>query len=408
MGSFDNIRDHFPIFAAHSNSEFPLAYLDTAASAQKPRIVIERLTNYLSFEHANIRRGAYRLSSQASINYEESRAAIARFVGAPKSSNIVFTRGTTEGINLVARSLERVLGRGDSVLLTELEHHSNIVPWQLLQARTGVALHYGAITADCAIDTTDLIAKIHSLRPKLLSITWLSNAFGSWSDLKPIIAAAKSVGSWVLVDAAQVVAHYTVNAEELGADFLVFSGHKMYGPTGVGVLFVAERMYEFMEPFCGGGDMIERVSIGGSTWAKPPHKFEAGTPAIAEVIALRSSVDFLQQFGVQAISEQIERVWQFGLKTLSELPGVTVYGSKDPARHKAVLAFNIDGIHPHDVASVADSFNVQLRAGHHCAMPALHRLGLDATVRASVGIYSTAGDFNQLALAIKKVQQVFG
>lgn len=402
----DALRPYFPIF---SNQTQRFSYLDTAASSQKPQDVIDRISNYLAYEHANVRRGAYSLSSQASQNMDEARSKIAHFIGAASAKEVIFTRGTTESINLLAHALEEWFTPGDVVLLTVLEHHSNIVPWQMLAKRRGLTLQFVDCDQHAQLDMADLEAKLERYRPKLLGITHVANSFGSVTALDQVLDLAHAVGALVFVDAAQSVAHKRLQVAQRGIDFLAFSGHKLYGPTGIGALFVRTEHYPKMQPFMGGGDMIAQVALAESSWAEPPQKFEAGTPSIAEAIAFGTAIDFVEQVGIETIAKHESALFAEALDRLRSENGVTVYGPAliDGAQ-ESIIAFNLAGVHPHDLASIADSRNVQFRAGHHCAMPALHRLGLPATVRVSFGMYSDRGDIEALLAAIAEGRKIFG
>jgi cysteine desulfurase / selenocysteine lyase len=403
-----SIRDNFPIFKSRSASK-PLAYLDSAASAQKPKCVVDRLANYLSSEHANVHRGAYTLSAESTKSYDLAREKVASFIGASSPSSLIFTRGTTESINLVAHSLERWFRPGDVILLTLLEHHSNIVPWQLLSDRRGVKLVFADIHDDASLNLEDFQRKVALHNPKLVAMTQLSNAFGTVTPVSAMIQSAKSVGAKVLVDGAQGVTHQRVRMEELGADFYAFSAHKLYGPTGIGALYVAPGNYEVMEPFNGGGDMITTVTTEGSQWADPPRKFEAGTPSIAEAIAFGTAVDFLQVLGMDRVAAHEAKIFDEAYALLTQEAGVTVYGPRTTGgAQSSILPFTVEGVHAHDLATIADSMNVCIRGGHHCAMPALKRLGLPATARASIGVYTRISDFELLISAIRKAREIFG
>jgi cysteine desulfurase/selenocysteine lyase len=385
-----------------------MAYLDTAASSQKPAVVIDRISRYLSHEHANIHRGAYALSARATESYEAVREKIAAFLNAPSPRCIVYTRGTTEAINLVAYSYGELIKPGESVLVSVLEHHSNIVPWQLLAKRRGVKLEFFDIHPDASLNLEDFEAKLKALRPRLVSVTQLSNAFGSVTPLNQIIALAKAHGCKVLVDAAQSISHMPIDVQNLGADFLAFSGHKLYGPTGVGALYAREELLDEMPPFQGGGDMIRRVTVEGSEWADYPQKFEAGTPAIAEVIGLGAAIDFVMKVGLSAISKHEERLFEIAWKRMNGEAGVKTFGPATTGGAQAsIIPFSVEGVHPHDMATIADTLNVQMRAGHHCAMPALKRLGLQATARVSFGAYSVEQDIDALIEAIRTARKIF-
>jgi len=398
-------RALFPIFSAHPG----LAYLDTAASSQKPAAVIDRMDRYYRAEHANIHRGAYALSANATLNYEETRTKVAHFLNAASPSEIVFTRGATESINLVARCLDPFLSTGDSILLTILEHHSNIVPWQQLAARRNARVVFADVTAEGALNRQDFLAKLKESKPKIVGLTALSNALGTVIPVEELVAAAHEVGALVLIDGAQAVLHGVVDVRALNADFFVFSGHKLYGPTGVGVLYGKKAHLDRFEPFLGGGDMIRTVTVNGSTWADTPQKFEAGTPPIAEVIGLGAAIDFLNGIGVRAVQAYEEELFLYGWELLKGEPGVTVYGPKRVGgEQQSILSFNVGGVHAHDLSTIADSLKVQIRGGHHCAMPLLQRLGIPATARASLGLYTVKDDFQPLIEAIRRARKMFG
>lgn len=398
-------RKAFPIFSRFS--ELPLAFLDTAASSQKPQVVIDRLSQYLAFEHANIHRGAYSLSGLATENYEAAREIIAKLIGAPSSASIIFTKGATESINLVAHSCESYFKPGDGLLVSLLEHHSNFVPWQMLTKRRGLRSEFIALQPDATINPETVLRLIESQRPKLLAITMLSNAFGSVVPLEEIIATAHKNGCLVLVDAAQAVAHSRIDVTASDCDFLVFSGHKLYGPTGIGVLYAKAEHLERMEPFQGGGGMIQSVAKEETLFAAAPAKFEAGTPPIAEAIALGTAVQFLESIGIESIKNYEQKLLEKMVEMLRAEEHVVLYGpGPQDGRQASIASFNVDGIHPHDLATFADSMNVQVRAGHHCAMPALRELGIFSTVRASLGVYSTEEDLLALREAIRRAKRV--
>lgn len=398
------VRSKFPIF---SNVSVNLAYLDSAASAQKPKAVIDRMMHYLEYEHANIHRGAYRLSSEATLAFENVRKNVADFIGAESDRSIVFTRGVTESINLIARSLENYFQEGDVILLSLLEHHSNIVPWQLLAQRKKLKIEFVSISDVGELDYDDYLSKLKQLKPKLVSITMLSNALGTVVNSELIVSAARESGALVVLDAAQSIGHSKINVKSLDADFLAFSGHKIYGPTGIGGLYVQEAAYSFMEPFMGGGDMIVTVSTEGSTWAEPPQKFEAGTPAIAEVMGLGAALDFMRLIGWDYLKNHEEELLLYAFERLSKIPDFEIYGPITKGREQSsIISFNITGIHPHDFATIADTHNVQIRAGHHCAMPLLKALNLDASARMSIGMYTTNEDIDQLVAAVESAKRI--
>lgn len=399
------IRESFPIF--QTKSKLPLAYLDSAASTQKPNLVINSLGKFYSEEYSNIHRGAYALSANATDRYEAVRECVREFINAKSTKSIVFSRGATESLNLISHALEDYFKEGDVILVSTLEHHSNIVPWQMLAERKKLKVEFVNIDSEARIDMDDYKQKIESLKPKLVAITKASNAFGTTTPIDSIIKIAHDNNSLVVVDAAQAVAHEAIDVQKMDCDFLVFSGHKLYGPTGSGVLYAKEELLEQMKPFMGGGDMIKTVETTGSTWADIPQKFEAGTPPIAEIIALGEAVRFISSIGFDVIKKQERLLTEEALTMLSSFSEVEIYGPSDISQRAGIVAFNIKSVHPHDFSTIADSFNVQLRAGFHCAMPALTALDLHATARISFGVYSESQDLIQLKSAIKRSIDLF-
>lgn len=401
------IRKHFPIFQDYS-SDKPLSYLDSAASSQKPTQVIECLSDYFLHHHANIHRGAYKLSADATNMYEAARSTVASFLNVHDSRSIVFTKNATEAINLVANAYSSCLKPNDVVLLTELEHHSNIVPWQLVAERCGFRVEFVGLNSDATINQEELAQKLLKFKPKMLAITAQSNAFGTVTPLDKIIPLAQAQGTKVLVDASQYVVHAKTDIATLNPDFLVFTGHKLYGPTGIGVLYGKLDLLEQMDPYQGGGDMIEQVTITGSSWAKVPSKFEAGTPPIAEAIALGQAIEFMQNVGVENIEAHESKLFVEAFNLLKQHSAVDLYGpALNGGAQRSILSFNVKGVHPHDFSTIADEFNVQVRAGHHCAMPAMKSMGIHSTIRASLGIYSDISDFERLLLAVDKAASIF-
>jgi cysteine desulfurase/selenocysteine lyase len=410
MRAGSEARRAFPIFENFSaRYGRPLSYLDSAASAQKPRLVLDRLRDVLSNGYANIHRGAYELSARLSDDFEEVRDQVATLLGAKDARTVVFVRGATEGINLVARGFDHLFNAGDSVVLTLLEHHSNIVPWQMLAARCGVRLHYGGLLPDGEIDIGDLERKIERFRPKIVAVTQLANSLGTIPPLKRIIDTAHSVGARVLVDGCQGICHLDTNVTELGCDFYVFSAHKLYGPTGVGALYGTIDALQQMEPLLGGGNMIEKVAIDGTTYARPPQKFEAGTLPIAEVIALGAAIEFFRGISAQDRRTHEHELIRRAVERLRSIDGVQLHGPVDagPEHHSSILSFTVDGVHPHDLATMADGHGVCLRAGHHCAQPALDAMGLPPTARISFGVYSVAEEIDALERAIYDAKKMF-
>jgi cysteine desulfurase / selenocysteine lyase len=400
------LRREFPILHQQVNGH-TLAYLDSTASSQKPRRVIEVMDEYYRRTNANVHRGIYKLSEEATFAYERARGKIAQFIGAKSHKEIIFTRNATESINLVAYSWGVAnLREGDRILATQMEHHANIVPWQMLAARTGAQVDYLPIDGEgrLALDALDTLL---SERTKLVAFAHMSNVLGTINPAQELIARAKAVGALTLVDAAQSVPHMPVDVGALGCDFLAFSSHKMCGPTGIGVLWGRRALLEAMPPFMGGGDMIRTVSFQGSTWNELPWKFEAGTPAIAEAIGLGEAVDFLAEVGMERVAAYEHDLTSYALGQLGEIDGLTIHGPQTPELRGGAISFSLEGIHPHDVAAVLDGEGIAVRAGHHCAQPLHDLLGVAATTRASVYLYTTPEELDRLAVAIQKAQKVF-
>jgi cysteine desulfurase / selenocysteine lyase len=400
------IRKDFPILHQEVHPGKTLVYLDSTATTQKPVSVLESMDDYYRKSNANIHRGVYTIAEKATALYEGAREKVANFIGARKSREVIFTRNATESINLVAYSWGRAnLNQGDLVILSEMEHHANLVPWQMLAAEKGIRLEFIPVTDDGLLDL-DQYPRLLGLSPKLVAFTHMSNVLGTITPAKEITKAAHDAGALVLIDGAQSVPHFPVNIREIDADFLVFSAHKMCGPTGVGVLYGRESILDVMPPFQGGGDMIKKVHLRSFVPNDLPHKFEAGTPAIAEVIGLGAAIDYLNQFGMDAIQKYEHEIINYALRKLSAVPGVEVYGPD--AQHKgAVASFSLFGVHPHDVAQILDSEGIAVRAGHHCAMPLHERFHLDATTRASFYIYNTLDEVDKLVECLEKVKKVF-
>jgi cysteine desulfurase/selenocysteine lyase len=386
----------------------PLVYLDSAATSQKPRVVLEALQRYYEEYNANVHRGLYRIAEQATLAYEEARAKVAAFVGG-RPEELVFTRGTTEAINLVAYAWGDAYVRpGDEILVTEMEHHSNLVPWQLLAQRRGARLRVLRVRPEDGTLDLDSLDQLLTERTRMVAVTHQSNVVGTINPVRHIADRAHAVGAVVLVDGAQSVPHMPVRVDELGCDFLAFSGHKMCGPTGIGALWGRRELLDSMPPFHGGGEMIERVDLERSTYKDPPHRFEAGTPNIADAIALGVAVDFLRSVGMEAVREHEKALVRYALAQLAEVAGVRVYGPTDPERRGGAVAFTLEGVHPHDVAQVLDGEGVCVRAGHHCAQPLHRALGVAATARASVYLYNTPEDVDALVRGLERVRSFFG
>ncbi len=398
------IRKDFPILERQVNGR-PLVYLDSAASAQKPRAVIDAITRVYEREYANIHRGVHELSQRATAAFEASREKLRAFLNAPHSREIVFVRGTTEAINLVASSFARpALAPGDEILVTQMEHHSNIVPWQLACAEKGARLRVVPID-DRGELLLDELEKLLTPRTRLFALTHVSNALGSVNPIAEICRLARARGVPVLVDGAQAVPHQRVDVRALGCDFYAFSGHKLFGPSGVGVLWGRSELLGAMPPYQGGGEMIVSVSFEGSSFKSIPHRFEAGTPDIAGVIALGAAIDYVEALGFEAIGAHERDLLAYGTQLLSEVPGLRLVGT---ARHKAaVLSFVLDGIHPHDVGTILDREGIAVRTGHHCAQPVMERMQVPATARASLALYNTREDLDALVRGLLRVREVF-
>jgi len=399
------LRADFPILARKVHGK-PLAYLDNAASAQKPRAVIEALDEFYRVHYANVHRGVHILSEEATAAYEGARDKVAAFINAPARCGVIFTRNTTEAINLVAYTWGRAnVGPGDRVVVTEMEHHSNLVPWQLLTREVGAELTYVSVTDEGGLDLESLDRLLQG-PVKLVAFTHVSNVLGTVNPAREIVVRAHAAGARVLVDAAQSVPHLPVDVRALDCDFLAFSGHKMCGPTGIGVLYGRPGLLKEMEPFLAGGGMIRRVKRTNATWNDLPWKFEAGTSAIAEAVGLGAAVDYLSAVGMDAVWAHEQELATYALERLAEVPGVRVIGP--PAGERSgVVAFTIASIHPHDLAQALDWEGVAIRAGHHCAQPLHERFGLEATARASFYLYNTREEVDRLVEGIKKAQSWF-
>jgi cysteine desulfurase / selenocysteine lyase len=400
----ERLRKDFPILSQRVRGK-PLVYLDNAATSQKPRAVIDAVTRFYSAENANIHRGVHYLSERATLAYDAVRAQVAAFINAAAPSEIVFTRGTTEGINLVANSWARgALRPGDEILLTGMEHHSNIVPWQLVAAQTGAVVRAVPLTDTGELDL-NAFDQLLTDRTRLLAVVHLSNALGTINPVRWMIARARERGIVTLVDGAQSAPHLPIDVQALDCDFFAFSGHKVFGPTGVGVLYGRSSLLTAMPPWQGGGDMIETVTLERSTWAAPPARFEAGTPMIAEVIGLGAALAYVESVGRVAIGAWEEELLAYATEQVGEVEGVRLVGT---AREKAsVLSFVVDGVHPHDVGAVLDDEGVAIRAGHHCAQPVMQRFGVPATARASFAFYNTRAEVDTLVRGLRRVRSVF-
>ncbi|WP_090019114.1 cysteine desulfurase [Limimonas halophila] len=399
------VRADFPVLHQRVHGK-PLAYLDNAASSQKPKPVVDAMTAVYEQYYSNVHRGVHQLSQRSTDAFEAARNKVAGFINAARSEEIVFTRGATEALNLVASSYgRRFCQEGDEVVLTHLEHHSNIVPWQLLRDEKGVQLKVAPIGDDGSVTAQDVIDLIGP-RTKIVAISQVSNALGTVVPVQEIAAAAHAQGAVVVVDGCQAVPHQPVDVQALGADFYAFSGHKMYGPTGIGALYGRYDLLTEMPPYQGGGEMIASVTFEQSTWKKPPHKFEAGTPAIVEVIGLGAAVDYLAELGMANVAAHEAELLAYATQRLDAIEGLRIHGR---APEKAgILSFTMDQAHAHDVGTIVDRAGVAIRAGHHCAQPAMERFGISSTVRASLGIYNTHEEIDQLADALGVVKEIFG
>ena len=401
------VRSDFPIFSRTVRGK-RLIYLDSAATSQKPQCVIDAEREFYERYNANVHRGAYLIAEEATAAYESAREKVAKFINAPNKDCIVFTRGTTEAINLVAYSWGLAnLREGDEILLTEMEHHSNIVPWQLIAERTGAKIKVVPITDDGLLDM-DAFERLLTERVKIVAVTHVSNVLGTINPVHEICRKAHEVGAVVLVDGAQAAPHLPVDVQAIGCDFYALSGHKMCGPTGVGALYGRKELLEAMPPFLGGGEMIRTVTFERTTFNDVPYKFEAGTPPIAQAVGLGVAVDYLTKIGIERIrSHEVELV-TYALERLREIDDITIYGAAPPEQRGGVIAFNIGNIHPHDLATFLDAHGICIRAGHHCAQPLMRRLNVAATARASFYLYNTPDEIDALVEALQQAAKFFG
>ncbi len=401
------IRAGFPILARKVHGR-RLVYLDNAATTQKPESVIAALAGYYRTSNANIHRGIHTLAQEATAAYEATRERVARFIGGVDPHGVVFTRNATEAINLVAHAWgRRNIGPGDEILLTEMEHHSNLVPWIILAREKGAVLKHVPLRPDQTLDM-ESFGLLIGPRTKLVSVMWVSNALGTINPVAEIGAAARRAGAVFLVDGAQAVPHLPVDAKALGCDFLAFSAHKMMGPTGVGVLYGRPALLKDMDPFLGGGEMIREVRLDGASWNDVPWKFEAGTPNIADVIAFSAAIDSIERIGMDAIRSHERELTRYALKRMKELKFLTLFGPDDPEKRSGVVSFADPEIHPHDISTVLDQCGIAIRAGHHCAQPLMRRLGQMATARASFYIYNDRDDVDALVAALVEARKYFG
>ncbi len=407
MFDVEAIRKDFPILERTVHGK-PLVYLDNAATTQKPHAVIDALVEYYEHYNSNIHRGLHTLAEESTARYEEARQKVARFINAPGPESIIFTRNATESINLVAQGWGRThIRAGDEIVLTVMEHHSNLVPWQMLAKETGAVLRFVDIDDEGRLRPEDW-PRLVGERTKLVTLTQMSNVLGTINPVREIAALAHRYGALVFVDGAQSVPHMPVDVQDLDCDFLVFSSHKMLGPTGVGVVYARLSVLEETTPFLTGGHMISRVTLEDSTWNDLPWRFEAGTPNIADVIAFGAAIDYLTGIGMRAVRRHEIELTAYALQVLSEIPDVTLYGPKDASVRGAAVSFNLGELHPHDIGTVLDSYGIAIRAGHHCAQPLMTRLGVVATARASFYLYNTREEIDALVRGVKEAAKFFG
>lgn len=403
----DHVRADFPILERTVNGK-PLAYLDSSATTQKPIQVIDAVSDYYRRYNSNVHRGAHTLGDEATAGYEGARAKVAAFIGASSPDEVIFTRGTTSAINTIAYGwgLNR-LAAGDRILLTVMEHHANIVPWQLIAKHTGAELVYLDLDDDYQVDTSQLDTIVDE-RVKIVSVSGMSNVTGTIGPVAELVAAARRVGAIVIVDAAQSVPHLPTDVASIGADFLAFSAHKMLGPTGIGALWGRREVLERMEPAEGGGEMITDVRLHESRWAPIPYKFEAGTPPIAQAVGFGAAIDYLEKIGMTEVRRHEIEITQYALDRLAEVPDVTIVGPRDVAARGGTVSFELGDVHPHDVATILDQEGVAIRAGHHCAKPLMRYLDVPATARASFYVYTTRKDIDQLIVGLHLARKLFG
>jgi cysteine desulfurase/selenocysteine lyase len=405
------LRKDFPILARTVAGGRPLVYLDSANTSQKPQVVIDTMVDHLERHNANIARAMHTLGAESTEAFEAARDRVAEFIGAPSRDEVIFTKNVTEALNLLSNTFawaedDLRVGAGDEVLITEMEHHSNIVPWQLLTERTGATLRWFGITDDGLLDLSQ-IDELITERTKVVSLAWVSNMLGTINPVRQIADRAHEVGAVVILDAAQAVPHLPVDVVESGADFVAFTGHKCVGPTGIGVLWGKAELLDRLPPFHGGGEMIETVTMERSTYAKAPHKFEAGTPPIVEAVGLGAAVDYLAHIGMDAIHAHERAITRYALEGMATVPGLTVLGPTDPTVRSGAISFEIDGVHPHDVAQVLDSRGVAVRAGHSCAKPAHARFGVQSSTRMSSYLYTTPAEIDAFIEGLEYVRSYF-
>jgi cysteine desulfurase/selenocysteine lyase len=409
------VRKDFPILAREVHG-VPLVYLDSANTSQKPQVVLDTLAEFYARHNANVARAVHTLGSEATTLYEGARDKVAAFINAPSRDEIIFTKNSSEALNLLAYAISNAttfpgagrfrIGPGDEIVVTEMEHHSNIVPWQLLCQRTGATFRWLPIDDDGRL-VQSAIDEIVSERTKVLAFVHQSNALGTINPVPQLVARAKKVGALTVVDASQSAPHLPLDVQALGADFVAFTGHKLYGPTGVGVLWGRYDLLATLPPFLGGGEMIETVDMTGTTYAAPPHRFEAGTPMIAEAIGLGAAVDYVSAIGMADVAAHERELVAYALPLMQQIDGLRIIGPPDTVDRGATIAFTLKGVHPHDVAQILDEQGIAVRAGHHCARPVCVRYGIPATTRASFGIYTTTEEIDALVAGVQKVKEMF-
>ena len=416
--SFDveTVRKDFPILAREVHGA-PLVYLDSANSAQKPQVVLDTLTDFYSQHYANVARAVHTLGSESTAAFESARDTVAAFINAPSRDEVVFTKNISESLNMVAYALSNAattpgaerfrVGPGDEIVVTEMEHHSNLVPWQLLAQRTGAAFKWIPLDDEGRLDA-DAIERVITERTKVVAFVHQSNALGTVNPVPRIVARARAVGALTVVDAAQSAPHRPLDVQALGADFVGFTGHKLFGPTGIGVLWGRYELLAELPVFLGGGEMIETVDMTGTTFAKPPHRFEAGTPPIAQAVGLGAAIDYVSALGMHNIQAHEEQLTVYALDALSTVDGLRIIGPATGIDRGATIAFTMRGVHPHDVAQILDEQGIAVRAGHHCARPVCVRYGIPATTRASFGVYTTTHEIDVLVRGLEQVKEVFG
>ncbi len=402
----NEIRKDFPILGIEAHPGVPLVYLDSAATSQKPSSVIEVMDDYYRSSNGNIHRGVHYLAEKATALYEEARAKIARFIDTTKPKEVIYTRNATESINLVAQTWGKTyLNKGDLIVLTEMEHHSNLVPWQILAQEKDLRLEFIPVNDAGELDQ-QVYGQLLNENPKLVSFTYMSNVLGTINPAKEMVAKAKQVGAITMIDGAQSVPHFGVSVKDLDVDFMAFSAHKMIGPTGIGVLYGKEKLLNGMPPFLGGGDMIRKVYLRSYVPNELPWKFEAGTPSIAEAVGFGAAVEYLSSIGMDAIAEHEQIIMRYALEKMKDLPGVMIMGEK-ASRRGGVISFSLPGIHPHDVAQLLDEKGIAVRAGHHCAMPLHEKFNLPASTRASLYLYNTLEDVDLLVITLHQIIKMF-